>query len=61
MLSVSQRVATSVPEHVRMVLEVEFCLGTDRSTIRANPSVVKGDPRSDVKTNGDLATALQAP
>jgi hypothetical protein len=56
MASVCQRIAASMPEHVRVRLKAELCLDPARSIIRAKPAVVNGAPRSDVNTNCDLGS-----
>ena len=38
------------PQHVRVDFEPEVASEPARSTMRATPAVVKGAPRSDVKT-----------
>jgi len=53
---IGEPVAARVPQHVWMGLEGSLALIPARSTILANPAVVKGAPRSDVKTKGDLGS-----
>jgi hypothetical protein len=50
---VRERIAASVPEHVRVRLKAELGL----RTTRAKPAVLKGAPRSEVKTKGDLGSS----
>jgi hypothetical protein len=60
---VRQRVAAGVPEHVRVRLEAQLCLGTRPLDHAGEASSVNGAPRSDMKTKGDLGLllALKAP
>jgi hypothetical protein len=57
--SVCQRIAAGVSQHV-LALKPSLASTPTRSTMRANPAVVKGDPRSEVKTQADLAPARAA-
>jgi hypothetical protein len=53
---ICERVAASVPKHVRMGLEPKLCCGARALDARANAAVVKGDPHSEVNTNGELGS-----
>ena len=53
---VSKRVATGVPEHVRVGLERQLGRITALSIIRAKPAVVNGVPHSEVNANGDFGS-----
>ena len=46
---VGQRKATSEAQHVRVTFRASPAASPARSSMRANPAVVKGEPRSDVK------------
>jgi hypothetical protein len=52
----SQREPAGVPEHVWMCLEAQPRLLARRSTMRAKPAVVNGEPRSEVNTKGDFGS-----
>jgi hypothetical protein len=52
----SQRETAGVPQHVRVRLKAEPASVPARSTTRAKPAVVKGEPRSDVNTEGDFGS-----
>jgi hypothetical protein len=54
--SVSERITAGMPEHMRVGLEGQLGHLPARSIIRAKPAVVKGDPRSEVNTNGDFVS-----
>jgi hypothetical protein len=45
--------AAGVTEHVRVRLEPSLAATPSRATILRHPAVVKGEPRSDVNTNGE--------
>ena len=53
---VGQGETTGVPQHVRVNLEAKPGSLPARSSSRAKPAVVKGEPRSLVNTNGDLGS-----
>ena len=56
MAVVSEGKPTGMPQHMRVSLEAEARRLPARSTIRANPAVVNGAPRSQVNTNGDFGS-----
>jgi hypothetical protein len=54
---VGQGIAAGMSQHVRVDLEPKLRASIPaRSTIRAKPAVVKGAPRSEVNTKGDLGS-----
>jgi hypothetical protein len=58
---VGQSEATGVPQHMRVgALNPRPAAAPARSTSRANPAVAKGEPRSEVNTNGDLIRPIDA-
>jgi hypothetical protein len=57
---VGQSEAAGVPQHVRVGLEAQLSSDTRGSTILAKPAVVKGAPRSLVKTKGDFGSCSRA-
>ena len=55
MALVGEGEAACVPQHVRLCLLKPSLASTPaRSTMRAKPAAVKGDPRSDVITKGEM-------
>ena len=48
--------AAGVTEHVRVRLEPSLAATPSRATILRHPAVVKGEPRSEVNTNGDFGS-----
>jgi hypothetical protein len=53
---IGQGESAGMTQHVWVALKPSSAAIPARSTIRANPAVVKGDPRSEVKTKGDLGS-----
>ena len=45
-----------MPKHMGCAWKPSLAALPTRSTIRANPAVVNGAPRSDVKINGDFGS-----